>query len=101
MGEVHKDKSYQVKIEVTSSTAVYEDLKLATVNDGVILVEEGATMNEEVEGTVMDDGHKQINETEVSVESCEIRIPAEAGKDNESVHVYQCFLYVECQTEVR
>ena len=72
------------KIEVTPSTAVNDDFELATVNERAILVEEGATMNEEVGVTAMDDSQEQTNEIQVSVESCEIGISMEDGKDKKS-----------------
>ena len=87
------------RLEVTPSTPVYEELELATINEEAILIED-EMINEGVEVAMMDDGHEQTNETEVFIKSCEISIPVEVGKGNECVYAYQCFLHVECQTEM-
>jgi len=85
------------RLEVTPSTPVYEELELATINEEAILIED-EMMNEGVGVAMMDDGHEQTNETE---KSYEISIPVEFGKGNECVYAYQCFLHVECQTEIQ
>ena len=65
-------------MEITSATAVYEDLELRSYSKWRGYACWERCHNEEV--TAMDNDHKQTNEIEVSVESCEIGIPVEAGR---------------------